>query len=97
LRDTGTVQFSDLLQSTGDNVTHQLKTTATEMAQQMDKSGLEVSQHIEQSGTQISERLLSVSGEFVQNVARARDDLFSYFEDASGRSPASWSRRPALW
>jgi hypothetical protein len=63
----------------------------------MDKSGLELSQHIEQSGSQISERLLSVSGEFVENVARTRDDLFSYFEDASGRSPASWSRPRRPW
>ena len=34
-------------------------------------------------GHQLSDKLLSVSGEFVQNVARARDDLYSYLEQAS--------------
>lgn len=83
---TGTSsQLSELLQSTSSNLTYHLQSTSAEVAKAMEKSGIDVSQQIETSGVALSDKLLSVSGDFVGNVAQARDDLYTYLEDVSGK------------
>ena len=83
---TGTSsQLSELLQSTSSNLTYHLQSTSTEVAKAMEKAGIDVSQQIETSGVALSDKLLSVSGDFVGNVAQARDDLYTYLEDVSGK------------
>ncbi len=83
---TGTsTQLSELLQSTSSNLTYHLQSTSSEVAKAMEKAGIDVSQQIETSGVALSDKLLSVSGDFVGNVAQARDDLYTYLEDVSGK------------
>ena len=76
-------QFTELLQTAGNNITYHLKSTSSEVAQQVERSGVEVSQQIQVSGDTLTQRLLSTSGDFVQNVARARSELFNYMEESS--------------
>ena len=78
-------QLAELLQSTSSNLTYHLQSTSAEVAKAMEKSGIDVSQQIETSGVALSDKLLSVSGDFVGNVAQARDDLYTYLEDVSGK------------
>ncbi len=80
---TTSQQFTDLLQTASNNITYHLKSTSSEVAQQVERSGVEVSQQIQISGDTLTQRLLSTSGDFVQNVARARSELFNYMEESS--------------
>jgi len=84
LGSTGT-QLSELLHSTSTNLTYHLQSTSAEVAKAMERSGIDVSQQIETSGVALADKLLSVSGDFVGNVAQARDDLYTYLEDVSGK------------
>jgi hypothetical protein len=76
-------QFTELLQTASNNITYHMKSTSSEVAQQVERSGVEVSQQIQVSGDTLTQRLLSTSGDFVQNVARARSELFNYMEESS--------------
>lgn len=82
LRETGG-QMAEVLQSAAGNVTYHLNSSTSEASETMSKAASAVIEQLQGSGVHLSDKLLSVSGEFVQNVARARDDLYSYLEQAS--------------
>jgi hypothetical protein len=77
-------QFAELLQGTSSNITYHLKTTSSEVSQQIERSGVEVSQQIQVSGDNLAQRVLDTSSSFIDNVARARSELFGYLEESSG-------------
>ncbi len=75
--------INELLVTTSGTITAHLRETTDIVGRQMQDSGLALAQNIEGSGGLITDRLISVSGEFVQNVAKARDDLFALLDSSA--------------
>lgn len=75
--------ISELLISTSGTISSHLKETSDIVARQMQESGIALAQNIESSGGLVTDRLISVSGEFIQKVGMAREDLFELLERSS--------------
>ncbi|MGQ0486231.1 MAG: hypothetical protein ACT4SY_12870 [Hyphomicrobiales bacterium] len=83
---------NELLVTTSGTITAHLKETSGIVGRQMQDSGLALAQNIEGSGGLVTDRLISVSGEFVQNAARARDDLLALFDSSANEMTARLDR-----
>ncbi|MBC8036473.1 MAG: apolipoprotein A1/A4/E family protein, partial [Rhizobiales bacterium] len=66
---------NDLLVTTGGTIAAHLKETAEIVNRQMQDSGIALASNIENTGGVVTEKLISVSGSFVQNFTRTREEL----------------------
>ena len=64
------------LDQTAGTIAGHLRDTTGIVTRQMEESGLALSQNIESASGGVTERLINVSGDFVQKVGQAREDLF---------------------
>ncbi len=67
--------LNDLLVTTSGTIASHLKETSGIVNRQMQDSGIALASNIENSGGVVTEKLISVSGNFVQNVGMAREEL----------------------
>ncbi len=87
--------INELLVSTSGTIAAHLKETSGIVGHQMQESGLALAQNIEGSGGLVTDRLISVSGEFVQNLSKARDDLFGLLDSSANEMTARLDRTAA--
>lgn len=87
--------INELLVSTSGTIAAHLKETSDIVGRQMQDSGLALAQNIEGSGGLVTDRLITVSGEFVQNVSKARDDLFALLDSSANEMTSRLDRTAA--
>jgi hypothetical protein len=75
-------QISEIMQSTSGNVSYQLQSSSQEAARQIESSSDQVIKKIQVAGDYVSDKMHYVSQDFMGNVTRARDEIFSFMEEA---------------
>jgi hypothetical protein len=86
-------EVSEVMQSTSGNITFQLQSTSQEATRLIEANSELVIKKIRIAGDYVSDKLYGVSEEFMGNVTRTREEIFSFLEEAgnnmSGQLAAS--------
>ncbi|HUQ37848.1 MAG TPA: hypothetical protein VM144_15870 [Aestuariivirga sp.] len=84
LQATGS-NINDLLVTTSGTISSHLKETSDIVSRQMQDSGIALAQNIEISSGLVTDKMIGVSGEFIQKMGGARDDMFNFLSETSGQ------------
>ena len=78
-----TADLTDVIETTGNNISFHLKSTTNDVAQTIERAGLDTSQQIDHSRVLVTQGLQSVATEYLDKVAKARADLVGYLDTSS--------------
>ncbi len=84
LQSTGS-SINDLLVTTSGTISSHLKETSDIVSRQMQDSGIALAQNIEISSGLVTDKMIGVSGEFIQKMGGAREDMFNFLSETSGQ------------